>query len=83
MASPPPPPPPPPSPSPVSSPEVERITALMDTALGYPESPLKTAILDALREVLVDYLCRASVAVFLEDNVKYAHPDGVANARSR
>jgi hypothetical protein len=56
----------------VPIPNIVQITKVLDVALALPEDcEVKKPLVDAVREVLIDYVARASVAVFLEDNVKY------------
>lgn len=69
-------------PTPLSIPEVRQITDLFDKALTLPEGQLKTNICDALREVLVDYIARAAVKVFFDDNVKYVATEVLAEKKS-
>lgn len=56
----------------VPIPEVCYITDVFDKALAIPHtSSVRKPLCDAIREVLIEYLARSSVAMFLEDNVKY------------
>lgn len=65
----------------VPIPEVCYITEVLDKALAIPESAtIRAPLCDAIREVLVEYIARSAIAVFLEDNVKYT-PTEVMLAR--
>ena len=72
-----------PSVSSVPIPEVCYITDLLDKALTIPESSaVRTPVCDALRAVLVDYIARSSIAVFMEDNVKYISEEALTSKKS-
>jgi len=66
----------------VPIPDIARITHVLDVALLLPEDcGVKKPLVDAIREVLLDYIARASVSVFLEDNVKYMPTEMLLNKK--
>jgi len=67
----------------VPVPEIVYIVEVFDKALALPESvSVRKPLCDAIREVMIDYIARSSVSMFLEDNVKYTPPEVLANTRS-
>lgn len=67
----------------VPIPEIVYITEVMDKALAIPEtSSIRKPLCDAIRDVLLEYIARSSVAVFLEDNVKYTPTEVLAEKKS-
>lgn len=67
----------------VPIPEVCYITEVMDKALLIPvSSSVRKPLCDAIREVLVEYIARSAVAIFLEDNVKYTPTEVLENRKS-
>ena len=55
-----------------TKPEILFLTEFLDKALDLPESvTIRKPLIDAIREVLVEYIARAAVTVFLEENEKY------------
>lgn len=68
----------------VPIPEVCYITDVFDKALAIPHSsPVRKPLCDAIRDVLIEYLARASVAMFLEDNVKYTPTEVLTEAKGK
>jgi hypothetical protein len=73
----------PPSVPAVPIPEVCYITDVLDKALLIPiSSPVRKPLCDAIREVLIEYVARSAVAVFLEDNVKYTPTEVLETKKS-
>jgi hypothetical protein len=67
----------------VPVPEVCYITDVLDKALLIPHtSSVRKPLCDAIREVLIEYVARSSVAVFLEDNVKYTPTEVLESKKS-
>lgn len=67
----------------VPIPEILYITEVFEKALAIPESvSLRKPLCDAIREVLVEYIARSAVAVFMEDNVKFVPTEVLEQKRS-
>lgn len=67
----------------VPIPEVCYITDLLDKALAIPTtSAVRTPLCDALRSVLVDYIARSAISVFMEDNTKYVAEEVLVEKKS-
>ena len=67
----------------VPVPEILYLTEVFDKALSLPETvSVRKHLCDAIREVMIEYIARSSVSMFLEDNVKYTPPELLANQKS-
>lgn len=67
----------------VPIPEVCYITDILDKALAIPvSSAVRTPLCDAIRAVLVDYIARSAISVFMEDNVKYVAEEVLVEKKS-
>jgi hypothetical protein len=67
----------------VPIPEVCYITDVLDKALALPlTASVRKPLCDAIRDVLLDYIARSSVSVFLDDNVKYVPTEVMEQKKS-